>query len=187
MLIWLQWHPAELFVLIDFNLRASASWFLFTSSAEHREIWGTQTAKYSSYQVIGWATLSVVVFFVKSLYLLPLRMDNPEQSASSSLLTGPSKECQKLEKASLISSDKCTKQRSSLDRTDQSLYTAGEEECLRRADTSVVYLMIVLLSCAHAGLLSKNIDWFLLMVPWNFPCWLCRLWYLLIAKMKCCV
>uniref|UniRef100_A0A3B4YIB7 Receptor-type tyrosine-protein phosphatase F n=1 Tax=Seriola lalandi dorsalis TaxID=1841481 RepID=A0A3B4YIB7_SERLL len=51
-------------------------------------------------------------------------MASPEQSASSSSLTGPSKECQKPERASSISLDKCTKPRNSLDRTDQSLYTA---------------------------------------------------------------
>lgn len=60
--------------------------------------------------------------------LLPLRMASPEQSANSSSQTGLSKECQKLEKASLISSDRCTKPRNSLDRTDQSLYTAGKKQ-----------------------------------------------------------
>ena len=64
-------------------------------------------------------------------------MASPEQSANSSSLTGPSKECQKLEKASLISSDKCTKPRNSSDRMDQSQYTAGEEEKVARMNQKI--------------------------------------------------
>lgn len=60
-------------------------------------------------------------------YFLVCRTASPEPSANSSSLTGLSRGCQKREKASSISSDKCTKPRSSLDRTDQSLYTAGTQ------------------------------------------------------------
>lgn len=59
-------------------------------------------------------------------FLIP-RTANPEPSANSSSLTGRSRGCQKQEKASLISLDKCTKPRSSSDRTDRSLCIAGTE------------------------------------------------------------
>lgn len=76
-------------------------------------------------------------------------MDSPEQSASSSSLTGPSKECQKLEKASLILLDKCTKPRNSSDRMDQSLYTAGKEE-------NTAYVMCVKQSTERVSVM-KNV------------------------------
>lgn len=82
----------------------------------------------SVFQFVNPQCLVNVLLLIPSPYLLPFRTASPEQSANFSSLTGPSKECQKLEKASLTSLDKCTKPRNSLDRMDQSLYTAGKEE-----------------------------------------------------------
>lgn len=69
-------------------------------------------------------TLSLHLFI---FIYFALRTASPERSANFSSPTGPSKECPKLEKASSISLDKCTKPRNSLGRMDQSLYTAGND------------------------------------------------------------
>lgn len=63
-----------------------------------------------------------------SLVCLSSRTANPEQSGSFSSRIGQSRVCQNLVKASLISSVKCTKQKSSSVRMGRSQYTAGEEK-----------------------------------------------------------
>ena len=68
--------------------------------------------------------------FIQYLFYISLfRTDSPEQSGSSSLLTGRSKVSRSREKASLISLVKYIKQRNNLDRRVPSLSTAGEEYC----------------------------------------------------------
>ncbi len=87
-----------------------------------------------------------------------LRMASPEQSANSSSLTGLSKECQKLEKASLILSDRCTKLRNSLDRTDQSLYTAGKKQKQHKITIRIKRICRLLQSCT-CYILLLNFDY----------------------------
>lgn len=62
------------------------------------------------------------------LFFTSLRMANHEQCASSSSLIGQSKACPNPGRASSISSAKCTKPRSSLAKTDQSVFTAGNKK-----------------------------------------------------------